>query len=105
VTGVQTCALPIFKPQSDVLFNILYTLGFNPNIQIHTTPSQSRFQTIEEAVTTKLIEFDLIGNQSAVKAVKNYMEKRLVPDGDSFLLTETFSEATIWWKPQNEQNK
>jgi hypothetical protein len=92
------------KPQSDILFNVLFNLGFNPNIRISTTTSQSRFKTVDEVISMKIAELSFIGNQTvAMNAVKKYLEKHLVPDKDSFLLTEDFSEATIWWKPKNEQ--
>jgi precorrin-6B methylase 2 len=87
------------KPQSNVLFNILCILGFNPNMKVHVTTSQSRFKTLDEAVAKKASEFNLT-DKKAEDFVRAHLEKTLIFENDCLLLNEAHTDAVIWWKPE-----
>jgi ubiquinone/menaquinone biosynthesis C-methylase UbiE len=86
------------KPQSDVLFNVLQQLGYEPHMDVTTTTSRRSYQSVEELVDEKASDLNVMDDENK-RRIREYLLSRMVRIGDRYEMEYTHSSAVIWWRP------
>jgi ubiquinone/menaquinone biosynthesis C-methylase UbiE len=89
------------KPQSDVLFNILYNLGFDPKVEITSKMCYHYYRTIEEAVDEKASYLNMTDDDEKDK-IRQYLLATMKFIDGMYETKEIHRNAVLWWKPKTD---
>jgi len=84
-------------PKIDVLFNLLYSMGIYPDVAISPHVHTLRFPDLDLACDNLSGRF-LIETPEQRAILREYLEERFRPDGDSILLQVPVHRARLTWK-------
>lgn len=85
------------KPQSDVLFNILYHLDFAPEVVVSHTESTRVFHNFEEAVSNFSEMYD-VSEDGKKEILADYLRRNLVKKDGVLCHTHIIREAMLSWR-------
>jgi ubiquinone/menaquinone biosynthesis C-methylase UbiE len=89
------------KPQSDVLFNILYNLGFDPKVEITSKMCHHYYRTVEEAVDEKALYLNVTDDAEKDRIRRHLLATMKFID-DMYEMKEIHRNAVLCWKPETD---
>lgn len=90
-------------PKSDVLYNVLYSMGIYPSVRTFRLRHQQRFADFEEAMAHFQSQYAITTpEQEAI--VREHLGRVLVEENGSFSLLASSIRAKIWWDNGSEED-
>ncbi|MCP1661525.1 MAG: class I SAM-dependent methyltransferase [Methanocalculus sp. MSAO_Arc1] len=84
-------------PKADVLFNLLYSMGFYPNVETADMDHVRRFPNPEAALEEYKGQYGIqTPEQEAI--LLDYLRGVLVQNGDEFIHSGMTKRVKIWWR-------
>jgi ubiquinone/menaquinone biosynthesis C-methylase UbiE len=90
------------KPQSDVLFNILNDLCYNPKMEVTSKICRRSFNTLEKAVEEMASDMN-VTNDDGKRKIGRYLSDRAVRIDGKYVFEEQHSNAILCWNPSMDQ--
>jgi len=90
-------------PKSDVLYNVLYSMGIYPSVRTFRLRHQQRFADFEEAMAHFQSQYAITTpEQEAI--VREHLGRVLVEENGGFSLPASSIRAKIWWDNGSEED-
>ncbi len=90
-------------PKSDVLYNVLYSMGIYPSVRTFRLRHQQRFADFEEAMAHFRSQYAITTpEQEAI--VREHLGRVLVEENGGFSLPASSIRAKIWWDNGSEED-
>jgi cyclopropane fatty-acyl-phospholipid synthase-like methyltransferase len=90
-------------PKSDVLYNVLYSMGIYPSVRTFRLRHQQRFADFEEAMAHFRSQYAITTpEQEAI--VREHLGRVLVEENGGFSLLASSIRAKIWWDNGSEED-
>jgi SAM-dependent methyltransferase len=87
----------VARPQIDCVFNILYSMGICPNIEVYYEEHAYSYNNLDEAVKDQKKSF-AIETAGQEDILREFLKEMLVKEGGKLLLKGTSRYARLWWK-------
>jgi ubiquinone/menaquinone biosynthesis C-methylase UbiE len=84
-------------PQSDVLFNVLYSMGIYPDVRVLRSNSEIVYQTFEEAFDRFASRYEVVNDRQR-GILKTYLERRLLKKSGKLLLPRSDTAMRFSWE-------
>jgi hypothetical protein len=84
-------------PQSDVLFNVLYSMGIYPNVRVLRLNTEIVYETFEEVFEQFASRYDVINDRQR-GILTAYLERRLFKKDGKLLLPRSDASMRFSWK-------
>jgi hypothetical protein len=84
-------------PQSDVLFNVLYSMGIYPDIRVLRLDTEIVYETFEEVFSQFASRYDVINDRQREILIE-YLESRLFKKDGKLLLPRREASMRFSWK-------
>lgn len=86
-------------PKVDVLFNVLYQLGIYPDIEVlDQSGAKEKAMGMEEALSD-LRDLLMLPDRSHDRLLREYIETKYEPNGETFIRPDCTIRARLSWKP------
>ncbi|WP_292349944.1 bifunctional 2-polyprenyl-6-hydroxyphenol methylase/3-demethylubiquinol 3-O-methyltransferase UbiG [Methanoregula sp. PtaU1.Bin006] len=83
-------------PKVDVLFNVLWSMGICPNVEVGLLDHTRLYPDIDAALADLREQFG-IANPEQEDILRKYLESTLVQKNGQFFLPGTTTGARLWW--------
>ncbi|MFH0966900.1 MAG: class I SAM-dependent methyltransferase [Methanobacteriota archaeon] len=81
----------------NIIFNLLHQMGIYANVEVTKEEQVQRFSSIEQAVEDQGAGLNL-HTQEQCDILREYLGKKLQPEGGEYVLRNVSHRAMIWWK-------
>jgi SAM-dependent methyltransferase len=85
------------RPQIDCVFNVLYSMGIYPNVEIYSEEHVNSYGSLEEAVLDQSKSFSASSAEQE-DGLREYLRERLLAEDGKLVLRGTTKYAKLWWK-------
>jgi SAM-dependent methyltransferase len=90
------------SPKCDILYNLLYSMGIYPNIEVFPLNHKNRFNTLDEAV--EHFSGRVFGETDEHKAViRDYLKDHIHQDDGTIIIPGNSTRVRIWWEKRNTE--
>ena len=90
-------------PKSDVLYNVLYSMGIYPSVRTFRLQHSQRFASMEEAMAHFRSQYSITTpEQEAI--VREHLGRVLVKENGGFSLPASSIRVKIWWETGSEDD-
>jgi len=83
-------------PKADVLFNVLYSMGICPHVEVNEHERVQRYGSMEDAIS-KFSDHFGIDTQEKRTLMEQHLREVLEKDGGSFVHRGRSTRVKIWW--------
>lgn len=84
-------------PKVDVLYNVLYSMGIYPNMDVTKMERTTSFPTLDDAVVEYSRRFNA-DTPEKQRVVKEHLSSMLTPDGESLQFRGMHTRVKLWWR-------
>ncbi|TAJ45457.1 class I SAM-dependent methyltransferase [Methanofollis fontis] len=85
------------SPKCDLIYNLLYSMGIYPNIEVFPFRHINRFPDLDGAVQHFSPRY-FAETAEQKEILREYLARYARPDGDTVIVPGTSTRVRIWWK-------
>lgn len=85
------------SPKCDILYNVLYSMGIHPNMEVFPFRHINRFADLAEAVDHFAPRY-FAETAGQKEILREYLSRYAEPDGDTIIVPGHSTRVKVWWE-------